>query len=143
VYDWVIANQNGHFAIEGYDSCTYDESKMATTIVSYKAATSKGDENVLKESVYNDGVVTVAVDGSHNSFQLYTSGVYSESGCSQTDLDHFMLLVGYGVSGSTPYWILQNTWGTTWGMDGYMWMARNQGNMCGVATDTIVPVDQT
>jgi cathepsin L len=142
-YDWVIAKQNGHFAVQGYDSCTYDENKMATTIVSYKAATSTGDENGLVEAVYNDGVATVGVDASHNSFQLYRSGVYSEPSCSQTALDHSMIVVGYGADGATPYWILQNNWGTSWGERGYMRMVRNHGNMCGIATDTIVPIDQT
>jgi len=81
--------------------------------------------------------LTVSIDASGRGFQLYSTGVYSNSRCSSTQLDHAVTLTGYGVaSDGTDYWQIKNSWATTWGQDGYIWIARNQGNMCGVATDT-------
>jgi cathepsin L len=142
-YDWVIANQKGRFAIEGYDSCVYDDSKMATTIVSYKAATPAGDEDSLMDAVYNDGVVIAGMDASHTPFQMYKTGIYNVPDCYQTHLDHMMLVVGYGAEGTSLYWILQNTWGTSWGIEGYMLVRRKPGELCTISRDTIVPIDQT
>jgi cathepsin F len=48
------------------------------------------------------------------------------------------LIVGAGVDQSTPYWIVQNDWGSTWGEQGYIRIERN-ANACGIATDTLQP----
>merc|ERR1712219_34831 len=93
----------------------------------------------LQEAVANVGPVSVGIDASHGSFQLYHSGVYKESACSPFQLDHGVLAVGYGEHDGTPYWLVKNSWGTSWGMDGYIMMARNHNNMCGIATDASYP----
>jgi len=76
--------------------------------------------------------VSVAIDASQESFQYYESGVYSDPGCqnSMDSLDHGVLVVGYGDG----YWIVKNSWGSDWGMEGYILMARDDSNMCGIAT---------
>eukprot|EP00057_Strongylocentrotus_purpuratus_P030207 XP_780996.2 PREDICTED: cathepsin L1 [Strongylocentrotus purpuratus] len=99
----------------------------------------QGNESALAEAVYFTPVV-VAIDASQPSFQLYVSGVYSDPNCSSTLLDLSLLLVGYGVSSvGTEYWICRNTWGEEWGDNGYINIARNHNNMCGIATDAIYP----
>jgi cathepsin L len=146
-YDYVIAHQNGHFMSHDdypniYGDCKWDPSKGVTTILSYFSG-EKGDENALLSAVYNCGVPMAAIDASQVSFQLYTNGIYSDPSCSSTNLDHLIVLVGYGADGDgTPFWILQNSWGTAWGEKGYMRLLRNAGNMCGIATASIFPVDQ-
>jgi C1A family cysteine protease len=143
----VISNQNGQFELESdypykaYDqSCKWDASKAITKILSY-INIKAGDENDLLNKVYSNGPVSVGIDASSWDFQLYTSGVYNEPGCSTEDLDHGVAVIGWGVSGSTPYWLVRNSWGTDWGINGYIWMSRNKQNQCGIASMAIVPVD--
>jgi KDEL-tailed cysteine endopeptidase len=72
---------------------------------------------------------------------LYTSGIYDDAGCG-TSLDHGVLNVGYGVSGSTKYWIVKNSWGTSWGMSGYIHIENDsttaQG-ICGINMEPSYP----
>jgi cathepsin L len=99
-----------------------------------------GDETALEYAVAMQPVVA-AIDASHLSFQFYKSGVYYGADCSDKDLDQLLLIVGYGTTDDgEEYWICQNSWGTSWGMQGYVYMARNRGNNCGIATMASYPV---
>ncbi|CAI8027907.1 Cathepsin L [Geodia barretti] len=112
----------------------------STTLAGYTAV-SGGSEGNLLDALYTQGPISVAVDGTGNSFQFYTSGVYCSSQCSSKKLNHALLLAGYGTTiDGQDYWILKNSWGTTWGMSGYLKLARNQNNMCGVATAASYPM---
>ena len=94
-----------------------------------------GNENNLMIASSMVGPISIAIDASHTSFQNYRSGVYYEPYCSSYNLDHAVLLVGYGTYYGTPYWLVKNSWGTGWGMNGYIMMARNHNNNCGVASE--------
>jgi len=126
------------YTAEQEDTCKYEKSKEVAEVSGYVDVTS-GDEDKLKEAVGSVGPVSIAIDASHRSFQLYSGGVYTEPECSSSELDHGVLVVGYGDSPS-DYWLVKNSWGTTWGEEGYIKMARNQENQCGVATQASYPL---
>lgn len=101
-----------------------------------------GDENKLKEVVAKFGPVAVAIDASSLWFQLYHRGVYVNKRCKHKEdqLDHGVLVVGYGTDPKKgDYWIVKNSWGPHWGEKGYIRMARNRNNMCGIATAATIP----
>ena len=82
----------------------------------------------------------MAIDASQSSFQFYSSGIYSDSKCSTTMLDHSATIVGFDSLGEgQDYYIVKNSWGTSWGDQGYFWIARNKNNMCGIANMASYP----
>jgi C1A family cysteine protease len=112
-------------------TCQENGKPIAATVKSY-TSTQKGSESSLENAVGNIGPVSVAIDASQPSFNSYSSGIYSSSGCSSTSLDHAVLVVGYNQNSQGQYWIVKNSWGTNWGQAGYVWMAKNDNDMCGI-----------
>uniref|UniRef100_A0A915E902 Peptidase C1A papain C-terminal domain-containing protein n=1 Tax=Ditylenchus dipsaci TaxID=166011 RepID=A0A915E902_9BILA len=104
----------------------------------YKAARRSAtlDEEQLKIAVATQGPVSVAIDAGHRSFQLYKTGVYFEKACSSEQLDHGVLVVGYGTDAEDgDYWIVKNSWGATWGEKGYIRMARKEQPLATLSTE--------
>merc|ERR1712198_193468 len=114
-------------------TCRFDENNVGAEITGAKRI-SYGSEEDLQNAIGEIGPISVAIDASHSSFQLYESGVYNEPYCSSYRLDHGVLAVGYGSEDGQDYYIVKNSWGTSWGLDGYIKMARNSNNMCGIAS---------
>jgi cathepsin L len=126
------------YTATGPNSCRYNAATRGATITSFRDVP-RGSEAGLADAVALH-VVSVAIDASHSSFQLYTGGVYNEPRCSSTQLDHGVLAVGYGDQNGTPYWLVKNSWGANWGLSGYILMSRNRNNQCGIATSSSYPI---
>jgi len=111
---------------------------LKSTCTGYCDVTS-GDESALAAAVAI-GPVSVAIEADQNCFQFYSGGVLSDPSCG-TNLDHGVLAVGYGVDAGTNYWYVKNSWGGSWGVDGYVLIAKDTGGVgeCGIATEPSYP----
>ncbi|XP_065348053.1 procathepsin L-like [Cloeon dipterum] len=130
------------YPYDGQDEkCRYDASHSGATDAGFVDVES-GNEDQLKEALATIGPVSVAIDASHESFQFYSQGVYYEPQCDSQQLDHGVLAVGYGTDEESgqDYWLIKNSWGTSWGDGGYVKIARNRDNNCGVATQASYPL---
>ncbi|XP_072303960.1 cathepsin K-like [Eucyclogobius newberryi] len=99
----------------------------------------RGDEKMLESVVANVGPVAVAVNAGLPTFHLYKGGVYNDPKCDPKSTNHAVLVVGYGTEKGEDYWIVKNSWGASWGEGGYIRMARNKKNVCGIGNFAIYP----
>ncbi|KAM9852038.1 uncharacterized protein ACBR49_005144 [Aulostomus maculatus] len=120
--------------------CHYNASGMAAQCKGYKEVP-EGDEHALAVALFKAGPLSVGIDASQSSFQFYQKGIYYDRNCDKEDINHAVLLVGYGVnSKGKKYWIVKNSWSESWGNKGYILMARNRGNLCGIANLASYPI---
>ncbi|XP_068711161.1 cathepsin L1-like [Montipora capricornis] len=120
-------------------SCCFLKDKVGATITGYEDI-QQGNESQLQYAVATVGPISVGFNAGLSSFQFYSGGVYDDPACSSTDVDHAALVVGYGVYQGKDYWLVKNSWGTTWGIGGYIMMSRNKNNQCGIASNASFPL---
>lgn len=141
-YGWIAAN-GGVCSESDYPYVPRDESckKSSCTV----AATCTGhtmvgqNEDALQAASTNIGPIAIAIDASNSSFQFYSNGVYDEPNCSSTSLDHGVSLIGFGSDDGKDFWLVKNSWGSGWGLGGYILMSKGKNNQCGVATNAVYP----
>ncbi|KAJ8447947.1 hypothetical protein Cgig2_028823 [Carnegiea gigantea] len=135
-FGWVI-NSGGidteaNYPYTGVDG-TCNSTNEANKIVSIDGYenVAESEEALLCAAVNQP--ISVGIQGSAIDFQLYTGGIY-DGDCSSNpdDIDHAVLIVGYGSEGGEDYWIVKNSWGTDWGMSGYAHIRRNTNLKYGV-----------
>ncbi len=145
-FKYVIDNGlciNLSYPYEGYeDTCQKDNCKSVINISNYSLIP-QNNENILKKYV-NKQPVSVAIQANKRSFQMYKTGIYGDLDCG-TELDHGVLLVGYGYDKyyDMKYWIIKNSWGESWGEDGYIRIKRDINDsrgLCGIAMQPSIPV---
>ncbi|PIM98523.1 Cysteine proteinase Cathepsin L [Handroanthus impetiginosus] len=141
--------QNGITAYENYpyqgsqNFCNSQAFKLSPRVlISGYEYVPKNSESALLQAVANQPV-SVSIDASCDYFIHHKSGIFSES-CG-TNLNHAVTFVGYGVDQDTgtKYWLVKNSWGTSWGENGYMRLQRDVDapeGLCGVAMHPSYPV---
>ncbi|NXK43615.1 CATS protein, partial [Piprites chloris] len=119
-------------------TCRYNASASAASCSRYMELP-PGDEAALRDAVATAGPVAVAIDATRPSFFLYSAGVYDDPQCTH-EVNHAVLVVGYGSLDNKEYWLVKNSWGRWFGDSGYIRMARNASNRCGIASYASYPV---
>jgi len=141
-FQYVITNngitseaQYPYTAVTG--TCNTNVTSVAT--ISSFVDVTPGSEAALLTAV-NIGPVSVAIEADQSCFQFYSGGILSDPTCGM-NLDHGVLAVGYDTDSAsgTPFWIVKNSWGTSWGEQGYVRMIRGT-NECGIAQEASYPV---
>ena len=129
-FEYVLSN-GGICATSEYPYKAVDgtckQCKNVASISGYKNV-KENDEADLTSAI-DQTVVAVAVEANSN-FQFYSSGVFN--GPCGTALNHGIAAVGYDLNVAKPYYIVRNSWGTSWGEGGYIRMATGE-NLCGIA----------
>jgi C1A family cysteine protease len=117
-------------------TCSVSGKQVVAKITGYHYAGTE-DETQIKQLLFENGPFAIAINAT--PLQFYFWGIFNpwlEFLCSPTSLNHGVLLVGYGVEGSTPYWIVKNSWGGSWGEKGYFRIIAGKG-ACGLNTYVI------
>jgi len=97
------------------------------------------DTDALMEAVAQQPVA-VAIEADQSIFQSYNSGILTHA-CGDK-IDHGVLLVGYGSENGTDYWKIKNSWGPTWGENGYIRLKRGlpRAGECGIKSRASYPI---
>jgi len=121
-------------------SCKFSSSKVVGRITgtSYCSNYKKQGSCTasIVKSMVQKGPLAVGIDGGNDGFMNYKSGIF-DGDCS--DDNHAVILVGFGSDSSGEYWIVRNSWGSSWGMNGYVKVKRNDSNnnSCYVSNEAV------
>lgn len=120
------------YPYEGKDGiCRFNKDHIGATVSNIVGVLS-GNESALAAAVASDGPISVAIDAS--DFQHYSSGVFNVPSC-KGPVDHGVVVVGYGNDATGgDYWLVKNSWGASWGENGYIKMSRGRKNQCLIAS---------
>jgi hypothetical protein len=121
-------------------TCSKVAGSAVSSVVNVKP---KSDTDLM--TALTKTIVSIAIEADQSSFQLYKSGVFT--GSCGTNLDHAVALVGYGAD----YYILRNSWSTSWGNQGYMYIGKSNdpatgkpynggAGQCGLLLEASYPV---
>uniref|UniRef100_A0A3P8RSS8 Cathepsin S, ortholog 2, tandem duplicate 2 n=1 Tax=Amphiprion percula TaxID=161767 RepID=A0A3P8RSS8_AMPPE len=140
---YVIDNQgidsDASYPYTGHQQqCRYNPKYRAANCSQYSFLP-QGDEGALKEAIATIGPISVAIDATRPKFTFYRSGVYDDPTCTQK-VNHGVLAVGYGTLNGKDYWLVKNSWGANFGDKGFIRMARNRNDQCGIALYGCYPI---
>lgn len=115
--------------------------KSESDVLGFIDVPSSSDEEMM--NALSMQPVSIAIEADQKEFQLYKSGVFT--GTCGTNLDHGVLAVGYGTLDGLDYYLVKNSWSTSWGSSGYILLGRgpqyNKGDgQCGMLLQASFPI---
>jgi C1A family cysteine protease len=108
-------------------NCQFNPNNIGAKISGWQYVTQTKDETQMANYMYANGPLSICVDAS--SWQFYTSGVIKSCG---DQIDHCVQATGFSTQSGTPAWNVRNSWGTDWGLQGYLYVERGN-DVCGIA----------
>merc|ERR1712062_403882 len=121
----------GHY-LPSQGNCHHKEEETVASLTRVRHVASKNEAD-LKRAVHNAGPVAMSVHV-NKKFKAYKSGIFNDSDCPKNSANHAMLTVGwkYSTKYNKTKWIVKNSWGKSWGQDGYIFLEYGK-NVCGMA----------
>ena len=130
---------SGNLGITG--KCKYAAGGLVTTVSPTDYVEVAADPTSIQSAVAIKPN-SVAIEADTSYFQSYTSGIMSGTACG-TNIDHAVVIVGYGTDATSgvAYWLVRNSWGTSWGEAGYFQVAQSIGlGVCGINQYVAYPI---
>jgi len=133
-FAWTIKNggleSESSYPYEGVtDSCKQDKSKDIVTISSWEKVSTNEDQ--IAAYLAQNGPLSIGINAAN--LQLYMGGISDPFFCNPKNLDHGVLIVGFGEENGKKFWKIKNSWGEGWGEKGYFRIIRGKGK-CGLNT---------
>ena len=131
-----LESDYGYTAVTG--TCHASDYSGVTTDTGY-IQVAQSSSSALMASI-EAAPTSVAIEADKMAFQAYTGGVLNSSECG-TQLDHGVLAVGYGTENGQAYYLVKNSWGASWGDNGYVKIANNGdgSGICGIQLGAVRP----
>jgi len=146
--EWVIQNgfaSEKDYPYRGQDMTCKTAVKPTGALKSYRCFqddTGRGKAEAGLKTLIENGPVMILVSAGNNAWQGYAGGVLDTSSCFASGrIDHAVLAVGYGTDNGKDYWIVKNSWSTSWGESGYIRLVAGK-NQCGLGVQVILPLNK-
>ena len=131
VWDEGIMKESDYPYIDNSGACADDYRKYVAQVTRYDDIAHL-DPVKLKAGVAQHGPISIGVGAGNTAWRSYQGGILDSPDC-KPNLDHAVLLVGYGVEEGREYWIVKNSWSEDWGEQGYVRILISEGyGVCGV-----------
>jgi len=142
-FEFVVKNglctEKDYSYVARQGGCEKSKCTAAAKISGYRDVPSRSSSALLEAVA--EQPVSIAIEADKSVFQFYSSGVMDSSSCGER-LDHGVLLVGYGEESGKKYWKVKNSWGASWGQNGYILLGREteeSAGTCGILLEPSYP----
>jgi len=117
-------------------NCHFNKNLVKCKVSKWEYVTKSKDENAMQNFVYSNSPISVCVDA--ESWQFYTSGVITTSSNCGNALDHCVQVTGWSQMQGMTVWDVRNSWGSGWGVSGYLYVQKG-ADVCGIAQMVTAP----